>query len=260
VGSRIVTVYRIDNVLAFPPPEEAEPSGLLAVGGDLSARRLVLAYAMGIFPWYTEGSPILWFSPDPRGVLVPARLSVSRSLRKRLRSGHFEVFIDDDFGGVIRRCAEAERPGQRGTWITADMIEAYERLFELGVAHSVEVRRAGRLVGGLYGVSLGGAFFGESMFALEADASKVALVWLVRQLERRGFEMIDCQVRNEHLRSMGAEEWPRERFLAALARCLQTPTHAGPWSFDVGFDPVESQGEGGERSDRVETGGGERAE
>jgi len=239
-----VTVYRIDDVLAFPPPEEAEPSGLLAVGGDLSARRLVLAYAMGIFPWYSEGSPILWFSPDPRGVLLPERLSVSRSLRRRLRAGHFEVSVDTDFGGVLRRCAEVARPGQQGTWITGDMIDAYSRLFDLGVAHSVEVRREGRLVGGLYGVSLGSAFFGESMFSLETDASKVALVWLVRQLARRGFEMIDCQVRNEHLRNMGAEEWPRERFLSLLARCLHTPTQAGPWSFDAGFDPVGSKGGG----------------
>ncbi|MBI5505326.1 MAG: leucyl/phenylalanyl-tRNA--protein transferase [Deltaproteobacteria bacterium] len=237
-------VYRIDNVLAFPPPEEAEPNGLLAVGGDLSPRRLVLAYAMGIFPWYTEGSPILWFSPDPRGVLLPERLSISRSLRKRLRGGDFEVSLDSDFGGVLRRCAEVTRPGQDGTWITVDMIEAYDGLFELGVAHSVEVRREGRLAGGLYGVSLGSAFFGESMFSLEPDASKIALVWLARQLQRRGFEMIDCQVRNEHLRSMGAEEWPRERFLTALARCLQTPTQAGPWSFDAGFDPVASCGGG----------------
>ncbi len=241
-GACFVTVYRIDDVLAFPPPEKAEPNGLLAVGGDLSARRLVLAYAMGIFPWYSEGSPILWFSPDPRGVLVPERILVSRSLRKRLLAPHFEVSLDTDFGGVLRHCAEVPRPGQQGTWITADMIEAYDRLFELGLAHSVEVRHQGRLVGGLYGVSLGSVFFGESMFALETDASKVALVWLVRQLALRGFKMIDCQVRNEHLRSMGAEEWPRERFLAVLANCLQTPTQAGPWRFDEGFHPVGEKG------------------
>lgn len=235
-----MTVYRIDNVLAFPPPEEAEPNGLLAVGGDLSPRRLVLAYAMGIFPWYTQGTQILWFSPDPRGVLLPERLSVSRSLRKSLASGRFEVSLDTAFSAVLRQCAAVSRPGQDGTWITAEMIEAYDELFELGIAHSVEVWRDQRLVGGLYGVSLGSVFFGESMFSLETDASKVGLVWLVRHLASRGFQVIDCQVRTEHLRRLGAEEWPREHFLNVLSNCLQTPTLAGPWSFDARFDPFDS--------------------
>jgi leucyl/phenylalanyl-tRNA--protein transferase len=227
-----VTVYRLGKTLAFPPPEEAEPNGLLAVGGDLTPDRLLLAYAMGIFPWYTDDTPILWFSPDPRGVLLPGAVVVHRSLEKRVRSGCFEITLDRAFGAVIRGCAEAPRDGQKGTWITDDMVAAYEGLHEMGFAHSVEAWKDGELVGGLYGVSLGSAFFGESMFSRETDASKVALVVLARQLERWGFELIDCQVRNDHLASLGAEEWPRERFLAALARCLHSRTRRGPWQFD----------------------------
>ncbi len=227
-----MTVYRLGKTLAFPPPEEAEPSGLLAVGGDLSPDRLLLAYAMGIFPWYTDDTPILWFSPDPRGVLTPATLVVHRSLARRVRSGCYEVTLDRAFGDVIRGCADSPREGQLGTWITGDMIRAYEALHALGFAHSVETWRDGRLVGGLYGVSLGSAFFGESMFSRERDASKVALVRLVRQLGRWGFGLVDCQVRNDHLASLGAEQWRRTRFLEALANCLQDPTRRGPWSFD----------------------------
>lgn len=227
-----MTVYRLGKTLAFPPPEEAEPSGLLAVGGDLSPDRLLLAYAMGIFPWYTDDTPILWFSPDPRGVLTPATLVVHRSLARRVRSRCYEVTLDRAFGDVIRGCAEVPRDGQLGTWITGDMIEAYEALHDLGFAHSVETWQDGRLVGGLYGVSLGSAFFGESMFSRERDASKVALVHLVRQLGRWGFGLVDCQVRNDHLASLGAEQWRRTRFLETLTTCLQAPTRRGPWSFD----------------------------
>jgi leucyl/phenylalanyl-tRNA--protein transferase len=233
-GARQVTVYRLGKTLAFPPPEEAEPSGLLAVGGDLTSERLLLAYAMGIFPWYTDDTPILWFSPDPRGVLAPDSLVVHRSLARRVRSGCFEVTLDRAFGDVIRGCASAPRDGQQGTWITEDMIAAYERLHGLGFAHSVEAWNDGTLVGGLYGVSLGTAFFGESMFSRERDASKVALVHLVRQLGRWGFGLIDCQVRNDHLASLGAEQWPRQRFLGALSRALQDGTRRGSWSFDEG--------------------------
>lgn len=229
-----MTVYRLGKTLAFPPPEEAEPNGLLAVGGDLTSDRLLLAYAMGIFPWYTDDTPILWFSPDPRGVLTPASLVVHRSLARRVRSERFEVTLDRAFAQVIRGCATAPRDGQSGTWITADMITAYEELHELGFAHSVEAWREGALVGGLYGVSLGRAFFGESMFSRERDASKVALVHLMRQLDLWDFELIDCQVRNDHLASLGAEQWPRERFLCALTRCLQGRTRRGTWSFDEG--------------------------
>jgi len=227
-----MTVYRLGKTLAFPPPEEAEPSGLLAVGGDLAPDRLLLAYAMGIFPWYTEDTPILWFSPDPRGVLLPSSLVVHRSLGRRVRSRCYDVTLDRDFGGVIRGCSASPRDGQSGTWITEDMIGAYETLHDLGFAHSVETWKDGELVGGLYGVSLGRAFFGESMYSRERDASKVALVHLVRQLDLWGFELVDCQVRNDHLASLGAEQWRRERFLAVLAGCLQAPTRRGRWSFD----------------------------
>lgn len=230
-----MTVYRLGKTLAFPPPEEADPNGLLAVGGDLSSDRLLLAYAMGIFPWYTDDTPILWFSPDPRGVLTPETLVVHRSLARRARSGFDEITMDRAFGDVIRGCSDAPREGQHGTWITGGMIEAYEHLHELGFAHSVEVWKGGQLVGGLYGVSLGNAFFGESMFSRESDASKVALVHLVGQLVRWGFDLIDCQVRNDHLASLGAQEWPRERFLEALSQCLQKPTRRGVWAFDADY-------------------------
>jgi leucyl/phenylalanyl-tRNA--protein transferase len=228
-----VTVYRLGKTLAFPPPEEAEPSGLLAVGGDLASDRLLLAYAMGIFPWYTDDTPILWFSPDPRGVLTPATLVVHRSLARRVRSMCYEITLDRAFSDVIRGCANSPREGQQGTWITEDMITAYESLYTLGFAHSVEAWKDGELVGGLYGVSLGSAFFGESMFSRARDASKVALVHLVRQLGVWGFGLIDCQVRNDHLASLGAEQWPRERFLQALSRALQDGTRRGAWSFDA---------------------------
>ncbi len=227
-----MTVYRLGKTLAFPPPEEAEPNGLLAIGGDLTPERLLLAYAMGIFPWYTEDTPILWFSPDPRGVLPPGSLVVHRSLARRVRSRCYEITLDRAFGDVIRGCAAAPRDRQKGTWITDDMISAYTSLHQLGFAHSVEAWQDGALVGGLYGVSLGTAFFGESMFSRQSDASKVALVHLVRQLELWGFAMVDCQVRNDHLASLGAEQWPRERFLAALSGCVRERTRPGPWCFD----------------------------
>lgn len=230
-----MTVYRLGKTLAFPPPEEADPNGLLAVGGDLTPERLLLAYAMGIFPWYTDDTPILWFSPDPRGVLTPAGLIVHRSLARRVRSGFFKVTLDLAFGDVIRACAAAPRDGQKGTWITGDMIAAYEELHALGFAHSIEAWKGDELAGGLYGVSLGSAFFGESMFSRDRDASKVALVHLVKQLERWGFGFVDCQVRNDHLASLGAEQWPRPRFLEVLTRCLQDPTRGSAWRFDDDF-------------------------
>jgi leucyl/phenylalanyl-tRNA--protein transferase len=225
-------VYRLDQRLVFPPPEEAE-DGLLAVGGDLSPERLLVAYARGIFPWYGEGLPILWHSPDPRMVLNADRLIVGRSLRKTIRRGRYRVALDGAFADVVRACARVPRPGQDGTWITADMIDAYVRLHELGYAHSAEAWDGERLVGGVYGVSLGGAFFGESMFAERPDASKVAFVALVEQLHRWGIDLVDCQVHTEHLERFGAEEWPRARFLAALARALEAPTRRGRWSLDA---------------------------
>lgn len=233
-----MTVYRLGDEIAFPPPGDADESGLLAVGGDLAPERLLLAYAMGIFPWYDDSQPILWHSPDPRLVLVPSELTVSRSLRRVLNRGKFEISLDGDFDAVIRACAGTPRKHEAGTWITADMIAAYSRLFELGFAHCVEAHCDGELVGGLYGVSLGRCFFGESMFQLRDDASKVAFVTLVRQLEAWGFDLIDCQVQTDHLARFGAEEWSRARFLAALERSIGAPTRRGRWHFDPPPDPT----------------------
>lgn len=225
-------VFRLNARLAFPPPELADESGLLAVGGDLRPERLLLAYSLGIFPWYSEGLPILWYSPDPRLVLESGDLLVSRSLKKTLRRGRYRVTFDTAFDRVIRACADAPRPGQHGTWITDDMVRAYGRLHELGYAHSVEAWLDGELAGGLYGVSLGAGFFGESMFARADDASKVAFVTLVEQLRRWGIDLIDCQVHTEHLARFGAVEWPRERFLERLADVLAQPTRSGRWRLD----------------------------
>jgi leucyl/phenylalanyl-tRNA--protein transferase len=226
-------VYRLGPELAFPPPELAEPNGLLAVGGDLEPKRLLLAYSKGIFPWYDESLPILWHSPDPRMVLMAGDLHVSRSLRKVLRQRPYELRLDTCFEGVIRACALVERPGQAGTWITEEMISAYLRLHELGLSHSAEAWREGELLGGLYGVSIGSCFFGESMFALGSDASKVAFVALVRQLARWGVDLVDCQVHTEHLARFGASEWPRARFLEQLARRVEKETRRGRWSYDA---------------------------
>ena len=229
-------VYRIGPALAFPPPERAERSGLLGVGGDLSPQRLLLAYSLGIFPWFGEGEPILWFSPDPRAILEPAALHVGRSLRKELRRSSLRVTFDQDFERVIRACAEVPRRGRGGTWITRDMITAYCRLHRLGFAHSVETwaeRDAGgraELVAGVYGVALGSAFFGESMFSQRPNASKIAFVELVRRLEAWGFDLVDCQMRTRHLERFGAREVPRTEFLARLERALERPTRRGSWS------------------------------
>jgi leucyl/phenylalanyl-tRNA--protein transferase len=225
-------VYRLGPELVFPDPEESEPEGLLAIGGDLAPQRLLLAYATGIFPWYSEGQPILWHSPDPRAVLVPSALHVSKSLGKSLRHRKFEVRLDTAFADVVRACAEVPRPGAQGTWITRDMMRAYVRLHEMGYAHSAEAWEHGRLVGGIYGVSLGGAFFGESMFTRRSDASKVAFAVLMRQLERWGFDFLDCQMRTPHLERMGAVLWPRKAFLEALAHSVGRKTRRGSWRLD----------------------------
>jgi len=213
----------------FPAPGLADPSGLLAVGGDLRPKRLLAAYAEGIFPWYSEGQPILWHSPNPRFVLEPAKLHVPKSLRKVMRQGHFEFRLDTAFEEVITRCGAIDRPGQNGTWITDEMREAYVALHRLGFAHSAESWREGRLVGGLYGISLGAIFYGESMFALEPEASKAAFVQLVEKLHGWGFTLIDCQQETAHLARFGAEAWPRPRFLAALKKGLEAETRQGRW-------------------------------
>jgi leucyl/phenylalanyl-tRNA--protein transferase len=224
-------IFRLGREFAFPHPKESDPSGLLAVGGDLSPERLLLAYASGIFPWYAEDQPILWHSPDPRAVLRVEELHVPRSLAKAVRRGRFEVRLDTAFEAVIRSCAEIARPAAGGTWITPDMLHAYCELHRLGFAHSAEAFAGDRLVGGLYGVSLGSIFFGESMFAREPDASKVAFVALVRQLAQWGFELIDCQQPTHHLARFGAVLWSRSCYLDALARCTARPTRRGAWRF-----------------------------
>jgi leucyl/phenylalanyl-tRNA--protein transferase len=227
-----VPVYLLDERLAFPPPEDAPPAGPLAVGGDLRPDRLILAYSLGIFPWYGPSEPIQWHSPDPRMVLVPDQLRVSRSLRRTLRKGSFRLTLDTAFVRVIDACASVPRPGQAGTWITPDMKDAYVELYRRGVAHSAEAWSGDELAGGVYGVSLGAAFFGESMFARKAEASKVAFVELVGQLGRWGITLVDCQVYTEHLARFGAREWPRRRFLEALRTALRHPTRPGPWHFE----------------------------
>jgi leucyl/phenylalanyl-tRNA--protein transferase len=227
-----VPVYRLGRELAFPPPEAAEPGGLLAVGGDLSPERLLFAYSRGIFPWYDESLPILWHSPDPRMVLLPGELHVPRSLARTLRRRLFAFSLDRDFARVIAGCAEP-RPRGGGTWITREMRAAYARLHELGFAHSIEAWAQGELAGGLYGVALGACFFAESMFTRRPDASKAALVTLVRQLERWGFELFDCQVYTANLARFGAREWPRGRFLRHLRRTLRRETRRGPWRLEL---------------------------
>jgi leucyl/phenylalanyl-tRNA--protein transferase len=223
-----VPVFRLDERLLFPPPELAE-DGLLAIGGDLSTERLLLAYAMGIFPWYDEGQPILWHSPDPRMVLRAGELHVPRRLERTLRRCGFRITFDAAFDRVVDACARAPRPGQHGTWITRDMRRAYKRLHRDGHAHSAEAWRGDLLAGGLYGVSLGGAFFGESMFAREPDASKAAFVTLVRRLDAWGIRLIDCQVATAHLERFGAREMPRAQFLAELEPALELPGRRGSW-------------------------------
>jgi leucyl/phenylalanyl-tRNA---protein transferase len=225
-----VVLIRGDQAL----PEQSDPRGLVAVGGDLRPARLLDAYYRGIFPWYGEGLPILWHSPDPRFVLEPAALRVNRSLRKTIRRHPYRLTLDTAFAAVIRHCAAVPRPGQDGTWITDDMVAAYEQLHSLGHAHSVEVWSGAELVGGVYGVAVGAVFCGESMFAAAPDASKVAFVELVRQLQRWGFELIDCQVYTEHLERFGAVDWPRAEFLRALVRLRDRDVGPdGAWRFDA---------------------------
>jgi leucyl/phenylalanyl-tRNA--protein transferase len=215
----------------FPDPATAlnDPDGLLAVGGDLHPQRLLAAYRKGIFPWFSDGQPVLWWTPDPRMVLFPDELKVSRSLRKTLRRGEFEVTFDRCFGEVVRGCA-APRARSDGTWITAGVIDAFETLHRLGYAHSVEVWREEKLVGGLYGLALGRVFFGESMFSRATDASKVAFFHLVRKLKQRGFRLIDCQVHTAHLSSLGARGIPRQRFNELLR---EHSTGPDVWLYDA---------------------------
>jgi leucyl/phenylalanyl-tRNA--protein transferase len=223
----------------FPPVAKAlqDPNGLLAGGGDLSPQRLLAAYRRGIFPWYSTGEPILWWSPDPRMVLFPNAVRITRSLAKTLRTADYTVKLDTAFAQVIAACAATPRPGQNGTWITAEMQQAYLRLHALGYAHSVETWRAGRLVGGLYGVAIGRAFCGESMFSHAIDASKIALAHLCRYLAGREFGIIDCQMETAHLTSMGARPIPRDEYLARMASLVEQGDDPGRWPAD-GIDGV----------------------
>lgn len=213
----------------FPHPGLASREGLLAVGGDLSLERLLSAYGQGIFPWFSDGEPILWWSPDPRLVLFPHEFKISRSLKKAIKQSRFDITIDGAFRRVITECAETRVARKEPTWIVGDMIEAYCRLHESGFAHSVEAWQDGVLVGGLYGVSLGRCFFGESMFTTVNNASKVAFARLVDFLKTHAFHMIDCQVTTQHLISMGAREIPRDRFLMLLQASLKEPDMKGKW-------------------------------
>ncbi|MBD5780151.1 leucyl/phenylalanyl-tRNA--protein transferase [Pelagicoccus sp. NFK12] len=222
-------IFRLREDPIFPDPELAEEEGIIAIGGDLSPERLVAAYSCGIFPWYSEGDPILWFSPDPRMVLYPQNFKRSKTLSRLVRSGKYELRIDHDFPSVIANCAKIPRPGQDGTWITGDMQEAYVRLHHLGLAHSFETYQEGKLVGGLYGVSLGNAFFGESMFHHARDASKFAFHALVEFALENRFDFIDAQQPTKHLRSLGAQEVPRSAFLKELAASQRHPTLQSRW-------------------------------
>ncbi|MFH0729219.1 MAG: leucyl/phenylalanyl-tRNA--protein transferase [Pseudomonadota bacterium] len=222
-------VFMLSEQNIFPPPHLAEETGLLAVGGDLSRDRLLAAYKNGIFPWYSDDEPILWWSPDPRLVLYPHELKVHRRLTRTMKTGDFIITFDTAFHEVMLGCAAPRRSKKAGTWIVPAMIGAYEHLHEAGYAHSVEAWREGELVGGLYGVSLGGCFFGESMFTRVRDASKVAFVTLVQYLSAHHFEMIDCQVITSHLVSFGAREISRRQFLKQLQAALKRPSMTGPW-------------------------------
>jgi leucyl/phenylalanyl-tRNA--protein transferase len=230
----MVRLSRNPRDLRFPAVEHATPEGLLAIGGDLQTERLLEAYRHGIFPWYNEGQPILWWSPDPRTVLFPERLHVSRSLKRSLRPGRFLVTFDRSFDRVVRHCA-GPRPQhpEGGTWITPAMIEAYVSLHEEGYAHSVETWQGDQLVGGLYGVAIGSAFFAESMFTKVDDASKVALVSLVRQLRAWSFRIIDCQQSSPHVLRLGAEDIPRREYIEHLSKAVTQPGRPGRWEFQA---------------------------
>lgn len=218
----------------FPPTSAAldEPNGLLAAGGDLSPTQLLAAYRRGIFPWFDDSQPILWWSPSPRLVLPPEQLHVSRSMKKLLRRNPFEVTADQCFSDVMEACSEP-RPDQRGTWITDEMLDAYARLHDLGYAHSVEVWEDQTLVGGLYGIALGRVFFGESMFSRRSNASKVGFIALVQNLEQQGYQLIDCQVHTDHLFSLGAREIPRTQFEQYLLDCIDESSLRGNWPSEL---------------------------
>ena len=222
-------VFQLSDSLLFPPPALAREDVLLAVGGDLSVPRLLLAYEHGIFPWYSPGEPILWWSPNPRLVLIPAEFHLAKRLGRTIRQQVFRLTFDTAFARVITACAQTRRKDGQGTWLDEDMIRAYCELHEQGYAHSVECWQGGELVGGLYGVALGAVFFGESMFSLVPDSSKVALAGLVERLKSWDFELIDCQVGTGHLQRLGAKEISGEEFSSRLAQAVARPSRMGQW-------------------------------
>jgi len=214
-------LFRLSERLDFPPAWLARSDGLLCIGGDLSAQRILFAYENGIFPWFSENEPILWWSPDPRLVLFPENINISKSLKKTIKKNFFRLTMDHAFEETILSCAKPRRKEYAGTWLVEEMIEAYLHLHKLGYAHSVETWKEDQLVGGLYGISMGGIFFGESMFSFETDASKIALTALARHLEQHGFDLIDCQVTTNHLLSMGATEISRNAYLDMIQRSIK---------------------------------------
>lgn len=226
-------VFRLPEAIVFPRPELAEDNGLLAVGGDLSAERLLAAYRIGIFPWYSENQPILWWFTSPRLVLFPAEIAISPRLARYERNVGFQVTADQAFSDVIRLCADCRKGERCGTWITTEMQEAYARLHRLGYAHSIECWHGGRLAGGLYGVALDRVFFGESMFSLVSNASKIALIHLSRVLRKRGFELIDCQMTTPHLIRLGAREISGKQFSSYLKQFIRSTAPDGPWKNDT---------------------------
>jgi leucyl/phenylalanyl-tRNA--protein transferase len=221
--------YFLGEELIFPSLENTDEHGILALGGDLSSERLLLAYRSGIFPWYSADEPIIWWSPDPRFALYPSNIKVSKSMRQVLRKGQFEVTLDQNFAEVIYHCGKIKRRGQYDTWITEEMKQAYIHLHQLGYAHSVEVWENGSLVGGLYGVSLGRCFFGESMFSYVSNASKAGFITIVQHLIEREFMLVDCQVHTKHLESLGAEHISRDKFVENIKLATTYPSIVGSW-------------------------------
>lgn len=222
-------MYWLTEEITFPHPKYASPEGLLAIGGDLSPQRILFAYEHGIFPWYNDGEPILWWTPDPRFVLLPSEIKISKSMRQVLKKGTFRLTFDHAFEEVIHQCSIIPRAGQQGTWLTQEMKGAYHLLHEMGFAHSIETWYQDELVGGLYGLSLGKCFYGESMFAKKSNASKTALIHLAQKMDELGMNMIDCQAKTKHLKTMGAKFIAREKFMAYLEQNKQEKTFQGNW-------------------------------
>jgi leucyl/phenylalanyl-tRNA--protein transferase len=225
-----MSIYLLSDDLRFPSPTNADKEGLLAIGGDLSPERLVMAYSTGIFPWYSQGDPIMWWSPDPRMVIRPEEFRPSASLRKSFKKSGLRISMDEAYPSVMGQCSSIPRRGQDGTWITGEMMTGYANLFEIGVGHSVECWEGDQLVAGLYGLSLGNCFFGESMFAKQSDASKIAFWALMRYAQEIGIEFVDCQLHNDHLERLGAYTIPREEYMRWLYKALVGETRQGAWT------------------------------